>query len=149
MMDLLDDARPVSLDHLGWSEFFEEQRELHEEALVPARIATIHRSRLTALTPTGTVELSLPVHANTGDFAVGDWALIDPHTRTLNRRLSRRTELGRHTEGSRTPQIAAANIDTLFIVTSCNADFNLARLERYLALANQGGSRSRGPSDQG
>lgn len=139
MTDLLDAAGLVSLEDMGWSDFFEEQREPHEEALSPARIATIHRSRLTALTQTATVELSLAVHANTGDFAVGDWVLIDPHTQILNRRLSRRTELGRHTEGSRTSQIAAANIDTLFIVTSCNADFNLARLERYLALANQGG----------
>ena len=39
-----------------------------------------------------------------------------------------------------TPQLAGANIDTLFIVTSCNADFNVARLERYLALANESGA---------
>jgi ribosome biogenesis GTPase len=43
-------------------------------------------------------------------------------------------------EGSRALQAAAANVDTVFIVTSCNADFNPARLERYLALANQGGT---------
>ncbi|MEO1918209.1 MAG: ribosome small subunit-dependent GTPase A, partial [Paracoccaceae bacterium] len=35
------------------------------------------------------------------------------------------------------PQLIAANIDTLFIVSSCNADFNIARLERYMALAHQ------------
>jgi len=33
------------------------------------------------------------------------------------------------------PQSIAANVDTLFVVTSCNADFNPARLERYLAVA--------------
>lgn len=38
------------------------------------------------------------------------------------------------------PQLAAANVDTLFVVTSCNADFNPARLERYLALANEAGT---------
>lgn len=139
MTDSHEDLCLLSLDDLGWTDFFEEQREPDETGLSPARIATIHRARLTALTQTGIVELSLPVHTNTGDFAVGDWALMDPHTRTLSRRLSRRTELGRHTEGNRTPQVAAANIDTLFVVTSCNADFNLARLERYLALANEGG----------
>lgn len=32
-------------------------------------------------------------------------------------------------------QPIAANLDALFIVTSCNQDFNLSRLERYLALA--------------
>jgi ribosome biogenesis GTPase len=33
----------------------------------------------------------------------------------------------------------AANIDTLFIVASCNQDFNVARLERYLVLAREVG----------
>jgi ribosome biogenesis GTPase len=36
-------------------------------------------------------------------------------------------------------QLIAANVDTLFIVTSCNQDFNVARLERYLALAKEAG----------
>lgn len=34
----------------------------------------------------------------------------------------------------------AANVDTLFIVTSCNDDFNPARLERYLAIVNETGA---------
>ncbi|MDP4006073.1 ribosome small subunit-dependent GTPase A [Methylobacterium sp. NEAU K] len=131
---------PVSHASLGWSGFFEDQREPHETDLAPMRIATVHRSRLTGLSPTGPVKLTLPVHANTGDFAVGDWVLVDPRTETLHRRLNRRTVLERRTEGSRTLQAAAANVDTLFVVTSCNADFNPARLERYLALANQGGA---------
>jgi ribosome biogenesis GTPase / thiamine phosphate phosphatase len=33
-------------------------------------------------------------------------------------------------------QPIAANIDTLFVVTSCNSDFNTSRLERYPALAH-------------
>ena len=82
----------------------------------------------------------MPVHANTGDFAVGDWVLVDPQTHALHRRLDRKTVLARRTEGGKSPQLAAANVDTLFIVTSCNADFNPARLERYLALANQAGT---------
>lgn len=36
-------------------------------------------------------------------------------------------------------QILAANVDTLFIVTSANLDFNLNRLERYVAMALGGG----------
>jgi ribosome biogenesis GTPase len=66
--------------------------------------------------------------------------LADPKTHALQRRFDRRTVLARRTEGGKSPQLAAANVDTLFIVTSCNADFNLARLERYLALANQAGT---------
>ena len=32
-------------------------------------------------------------------------------------------------------QLIAANLDTLLIVSACDADFNLSRIERYLALA--------------
>ncbi|GJD49725.1 Small ribosomal subunit biogenesis GTPase RsgA [Methylobacterium crusticola] len=131
---------PVLPARLGWSDFFEDQREPSEAGLAPMRIATVHRSRLTALSVAGTVALALPAHAGTGDFAVGDWVLVEASTGTLHRRLSRRTVLARRVEGSRTPQLAAANVDTLFVVTSCNADFNPARLERYLALANQAGT---------
>ncbi|TXN80570.1 ribosome small subunit-dependent GTPase A [Methylobacterium sp. WL8] len=125
---------------LGWSDFFEDQRAPAEADFAPMRIALVHRSRLTALSTAGPVELLLPVHASTGDVTVGDWVLADPRTLTLHRRLSRRTVLQRRTEGGKVPQVAAANVDTLFVVTSCNADFNPARLERYLALANQGGT---------
>ncbi|MCJ2064747.1 ribosome small subunit-dependent GTPase A [Methylobacterium sp. J-088] len=132
--------QPVSLASLGWSDFFEDQREPHEADFAPMRVAAIHRSRLTALSEAGSVELTLTVRANAGDVTVGDWILVDPKTETLHRRLGRRTVMERRTEGSRILQAAAANVDTLFIVTSCNADFNPARLERYLALANQGGT---------
>ncbi len=131
---------PAFLENQGWCDFFADQREADETDLAPMRIATVHRSRLTALSPDGPVRLTLPVHVNTGDFAVGDWVLVDAPTLTLRRRLGRRTVLERRVEGSKTPQATAANVDTLFVVTSCNADFNSARLERYLALANQGGA---------
>ena len=136
----LDTAWPRSLFRLGWSDFFEEQRGSGEAALGPRRIAEVHRARLTAVSEIGPVKLTLPVHTNTGDFAVGDWVLVDSETETLRRRLKRRTVLERHTEGGGPPQLAAANVDTLFVVTSCNAEFDPSRLERYLALANQGGA---------
>lgn len=104
------------------------------------RIATIHRSRMTAVSVIGPVKLNLSVNTSTADFAVGDWVLADPATRMVLRRLERRTLLQRWTEGARTQQLIAANVDTLFIVTSCNDDFNIARLERYLALANEAGA---------
>jgi ribosome biogenesis GTPase len=133
-------TRPVALSSLGWSDFFEDQLEAHEAGLAPHRIATVHRARLTAISQTGPVGLTLPVHSQTGDFAVGDWVLADSQTNLLHRRLNRKTVLERRIEGSKTPQLAGANVDTLFIVTSCNADFNPARLERYLALANEAGT---------
>ncbi len=134
------DDSPLTLAALGWSDFFADQCEPDEAGLVPARIATVHRARMSAITPDGPIRLELPVHTNTGDYTVGDWVLVEPGTHLLRRLLERRTVLARRVEGSKTPQLAGANIDTLFIVTSCNADFNVARLERYLALANESGA---------
>jgi ribosome biogenesis GTPase len=133
------DVPVLSLPHLGWSGFFADQLLSEEADALPVRIANVHRSRLTGLSPTGPIELTLPVHTNTGEFVVGDWVLADPDTRMMLRRLTRKTVLERRTEGNRVPQLACANVDTLFIVTSCNAEFNVPRLERYLALANEAG----------
>jgi len=131
---------PASLASLGWTDFFGDQLDPQEASLVPTRVASVHRDRLTGLSQTGPTDLTPPANANTGDYAVGDWVLVDPVGHLLRRRLTRRTVLERRTQGGRTPQLAAANVDTLFIVTSCNADFNIARLERYLALANEAGT---------
>ncbi|MCF3975063.1 ribosome small subunit-dependent GTPase A [Paracoccus salsus] len=95
---------------------------------------------MTAQSRRGRVRLTLPAEARTTDHAVGDWVLVEPEARMLVRRLDRRTLLQRRTEGARGPQLIAANVDTLFIVSSCNDDLNPARLERYLALANEAGT---------
>lgn len=63
----------------------------------------------------------------------------------MRRRLERHSLLQRRVHsraGSRNIgeyRLIGANIDTLFITTSCNADFNVARLERYLTLAHDAG----------
>jgi ribosome biogenesis GTPase len=73
---------------------------------------------------------------------VGDWLLVDRHSRKLVRILSRTSLFKRSAPGDdRRLQLIAANVDTLFIVTSCNQDFNVARLERYLVLARDVGVR--------
>ncbi|MFN3526899.1 MAG: ribosome small subunit-dependent GTPase A, partial [Paracoccus sp. (in: a-proteobacteria)] len=95
---------------------------------------------MSAESPHGPVKLRLPPLTNTADYAVGDWVLAQSDDMTLVRRLDRKALLQRHTEGRRVPQLIAANVDTLFIVSSCNADLNPARLERYLALANEAGT---------
>ncbi|PBC24332.1 MULTISPECIES: ribosome small subunit-dependent GTPase A [unclassified Mesorhizobium] len=133
-------APSLSLAGLGWSEFFGDQLEPGDADLIPTRIAMVHRDRLSGLSQTGQTDLSLAPQATTGDYAVGDWVLVEPHSHLVRRRLTRKTVLERRVQGGRGPQLAAANVDTLFIVTSCNADFNIARLERYLALANEAGT---------
>jgi ribosome biogenesis GTPase len=131
---------PASEGALGWCPYFEDQLAPDEPHLLRMRIATVHRTRLTARSPSGVVRLRLTDGTQTADFAVGDWVLVDPETHFLCRRLDRRTLLQRHGGGRQVPQLIAANVDTLFIVTSCNDDFSPARLERYLALANEAGT---------
>jgi len=127
----------LRLAGMGWDAFFADQVTPLEAGLTPMRIATVHRARMSAIGTEGTVKLRLEQHTNTAGYAVGDWVLAEPRTNILHRRLDRKSVLQRHTEGAKVPQLIAANIDTLFIVTSCNADFNPARLERYLALTNE------------
>lgn len=139
-MTHFSDQASRSLASLGWAAFFDEQLDPGETGLARMRIATVHRARMTAESLLGPVSLALPVHANTADYAVGDWVLAQPDSHLLVRRLARKTLLQRRTEGGRVPQLIAANVDTLFIVTSCNDDLNAARIERYLALANEAGT---------
>ncbi|MEM9582082.1 MAG: ribosome small subunit-dependent GTPase A [Pseudomonadota bacterium] len=76
---------------------------------------------------------TLPPNA---DVTVGDWLLYDADTEQMTRRLERKSLIKRRAPGhDRAVQLIAANIDTAFIVSSCNDDFNIARLERYIALA--------------
>lgn len=135
----MDTDIPSPLLNLGWSPFFHDQLTPEDIAFEPMRIARVHRTRMAAISQSGPVKLTLPQHTNTGDYAVGDWVIVNPTKRLLQRRLERKSLLKRHTEGANFPQLIASNIDTLFIVTSCNADFSPARLERYLALVNEAG----------
>jgi len=131
-----------SLQGLGWSQDFADRLGPDDAGLAPARVAMVHRSRLMVETGAGQVRLDPSAPATTTDFAVGDWVMMEPETRRLVRRLERRTLLSRRTEGGRFPQLVVANVDTMFIVTSCNEDFSPARLERYLALVNEAGIAS-------
>ena len=127
----------TSLADLGWSAHFSDQT--GPDALLatpPARISDIHRDQVLAKPADGDLTLDLPPEMRAGDLAVGDLVLSDPGLGRVHALFERRTVLRRRTEGSGDKrQLIAANIDTLLIVSSCNADFNPARLERYLALA--------------
>lgn len=123
---------PAALETLGWGSFFAQQISL--DALSdtpPVRVVAVHRSGL-QIVGAG-IEESLPPR---GDATVGDWLLLDRARPRASRVLLRKSLVKRRAPGTnREVQLIAANIDTAFVVTSCNQDFNLARLERYVALA--------------
>jgi ribosome biogenesis GTPase len=134
-----------SLSQLGWRHFFAQQVTLEETGtLAPARVTAIHRNALETLTETGELHASLAASISqqslSASVTVGDWVLVERHTGRAVRVLDRQSTLARLAAGERAQrQLIAANIDSLFIVTSCNDDFNLSRLERYLALARESG----------
>ncbi|QBY02271.1 ribosome small subunit-dependent GTPase A [Rhodophyticola sp. CCM32] len=131
-----------SLTDLGWSYRFLAQLTPEEaETRNLARITTVARDRLGALTPDTSLTLLPTAGTSSGAYATGDWVIFDPVSARVIRRLEPLTELSRRAAGTGADrQLIASNVDTLGIVSSCNADFNLARLERYLALAGSSGA---------
>lgn len=102
------------------------------------RIARIERSQAYLWSPQGEHEMDLVLYPKKYDLAVGDWLLAEVKDGLVLplQRLERFSCVSRRAAGDRADeQLIAANLDTLFIVSSCNTDFSLERLERYLVLA--------------
>lgn len=130
----------LDLAELGWSGFFAAQLD-SDTSLIPVRVMAVHRDRLevtgadldTSITPFIADESDDETQAT-----VGDWLLLDADRSRARKLLARRSLFKRRAAGTgRKIQLIAANVDTLFIVSSCNQDFNKARLERYLVLAEE------------
>ncbi len=137
-----DAPAPIDLASLGWNDFFAEQIYETETHLTPMRLSEVRRNRVVALGADGPRELALPGDILTTHLAVGDWVLVDPEVGRVARALERRSGMQRKSVSHRgQSQLIAANVDTLFITTSCNADFNPPRLERYVALALEAGAQ--------
>lgn len=121
---------------MGLTAFFTSQIDIDEfETLIPLRVAEVQRDLLRCIGETGKLDLITPSGLQTSAFGVGDFVLADAEGRLI-RRLDPFSELKRMAAGTDArEQIIACNVNTLFVVTSCNDDFNPARLERYLALA--------------
>lgn len=76
---------------------------------------------------------------------VGDFVLAEPdpagESWVIQERLPRRTRFIRRSTRRAGPQLVAANVDRVWVVTSPNDDFNPRRLERYLATVHASGAR--------
>lgn len=132
----------AQLTELGWKSFFSAQLSDEEMAgCLPVRVTAVHRGKI-AVTRDGIeslIEARIPgADAEEDRPAVGDWLLLDRESLEPVRLLQRASLFKRLAAGGRQKlQVIAANVDTLFIVASCNQDFNVARLERYLVLARE------------
>ena len=129
----------VTLDRLGWSACYSQQLTLEDlNAGFPARVCSVQRGQLTVLCERGSLDVIVPPRLVASDaaIAIGDWLLVEHEAPRVLRVLERRSLISRLAAGlEQRTQAIAANIDTLFVVTSCNDDFNLSRLERYFTIA--------------
>jgi ribosome biogenesis GTPase len=142
----------VNLEQLGWSDYYARSFEPYcQQGFTVGRVAVEYRNTYFLYTAQG--ELSAEVtgklrYQATGaqDFpVVGDWVVIqirEPEKRaTIHTILPRKTKFSRKIAGSKTQeQIVATNIDTVFLVSGLDGDFNPRRIERYLILAWESGA---------
>jgi ribosome biogenesis GTPase len=135
-----------ALQKLGLVPFFTQQ--LADTSLLDSRVGrvvSVQRSKIAVfcsgdarsvgLSPT--LQQAQPVDRPT----VGDWIVLDESLTRIEQVLERKSLFKRIGAGTNTEfQSVAANIDTVFVVTSCNEEFKESRLERYLALCNEAGA---------
>jgi ribosome biogenesis GTPase len=139
--------KKYELKNYGWDEYFEACfAEYASKGLHAARVAVEHRNYYELYSEFGelTAEKSGKLFYSTEDThqlpAVGDWVVIkhmpDEKKGVITDVLPRKTKFSRKKAGSTTEeQIVAANVDTVFIISSLNQDLNMRRMERYMALA--------------
>ncbi len=135
-----------TLQTLGLVPFFTQQitdTSLLQDRL--GRVTSVQRSKTTVMCESGerAVELSptLIQSAPIDRPTVGDWVLLDESLTRIDQVLERKSLFKRLAAGNSTEiQPIAANIDILFIVTSCNEEFKESRLERYLTLCAEAGA---------
>ncbi len=137
---------------LGWSDFFEQHFEpFRQQDLIPARVAREDRGAYLVYYERGEVVAEVTgrfrheVMSRSSFPAVGDWVAInvlpqEPKAR-IHAILPRRSSFSRKVVGGHTEeQIAAANVDIVFLVSGLDGDFNLRRIERYLTVAYDSGA---------
>lgn len=131
------------LKKLGWNAFFGEHFREYVGLYEPARVSTVYKNGYKVYTKDGEVRARIigNLHQK-GDLpAVGDWVVVSKDnvgSVTIHAILPRKSKFSRKEAGKVTEeQVIVTNIDTIFIVTSLNRDFNLRRIERYLSIAKE------------
>ncbi len=144
----------MNLHSLGWNRFFEQQFNIIDiDKADPARIAMQHRTHYELIGAFGTLPGVVTgafrhrTEPASGYPAVGDWVvatLEDNGAKAMiHAVLDRVSVFSRSgvTGGPRTEeQVAASNVDTVFLVSGLDSEFKQSRLERYLTAAWDSGA---------
>ena len=139
------------MENIGLTEKFVQDSKIYKDLYI-GRVSSQYKNVFKVITENGEIvaEISGKFHYNVKEHSeypsVGDFVMID---RTDNLQgngiihhiLPRKSAFIRKTAGSKEDiQVVATNIDTVLICMSLNNDFNLRRLERYLAIAWDSGA---------
>ena len=135
----------ATLQDFGLVPFFAQQTSPDElENGRVGRVTAVQRSVITV--SNDSEELAIPLTSSWSRTppeqrpTVGDWVVLNDQRSRIERVLERKSIFRRIAAGETSEiQLIAANIDTLFVMTSCNEDFKESRLERYLSLAAEAG----------
>ena len=141
----------MTLEALGWSPQRQEAFATYaSDGLLPGRVVGEHRTHFQVATDVGELSATITARhrkeaAQRSDLpGVGDFVAVrlsgDDGKASIEAVLPRTTAMVRKAAGEQRPQLIAANIDIIFIVTALDRDFNLQRLERYLALVRDSGA---------
>ena len=140
------------LSSLGWTADVEAAFAAQREAgLTPGRVALEHNHVYRVLTAEGewlaeaAGRIKYLAEGRHELPAVGDWVALRPPSSggraVIQAILPRRSKFSRKVAGRRTrEQVIAANIDTVFIVSSIEAFANVRSIERYLVLVRRSGA---------
>ena len=142
--------QPMELRDLGFDQWFQEQQqELQMPHCSVARVTAVNRDSYLVRNETSEVlaevtgNLLFSAESSMDLPTVGDWVFVQYHNSDtlaiIHRLFPRKSILRRKTPGKKIEhQVIASNIDVAFIVQSCDSNFNLHRLERYLVMVNEG-----------
>lgn len=140
----------MELEDLGFDDWFQEKlKDYSDHDLNIARITAVDKDsylvRNEEVEVTAELSGRLRFRIESADElpTVGDWVLLNYFNlntfAVIEHILPRKTVLKRKVAGRQIDyQILSANVDYAFIIQSCNNDFNLRRLERYLVAVNDG-----------
>ena len=150
----------MNLIDLGWNDFFKAHFESTEtKDVLPARIAVQQKDRFIIFCEKGEFQSEV-----SGKFrhkalskaeypTVGDWVAItikpDGDGAVIHSLFPRKSKFSRkavlaggpkYGDGKTEEQVLSANIDTAFIVSGLDGEYNLRRLERYISVAWDSGT---------
>lgn len=131
----------------GWNDELESAFSAYNGPYLPGRVASRHKTICEILIPGAVVQagISGALQRIGKQPVVGDFVVLlnqpESGSRMIVNILPRRSCLSRGAPGDGSgEQLIAANIDTIFIVTSAGKDLNLRRLERYLTVVYSSGA---------